>query len=41
MAKCEVCGKDHHLSFDVIRDGTSYTFARKDGANIPRRRSSS
>ena len=26
MAKCEVCGNEYHLSFDVVRDGTSYTF---------------
>ncbi|HXO84551.1 MAG TPA: hypothetical protein VN803_03395 [Gemmatimonadales bacterium] len=26
MAKCEVCGNEYHLSFDVVRDGTAYTF---------------
>lgn len=26
MAKCEVCGNEYYLAFDVIRDGTSYTF---------------
>ena len=26
MAKCEVCGNDYDLSFDIVRDGTRYTF---------------
>jgi hypothetical protein len=26
MAKCEVCENEYHLSFDVVRDGTSHTF---------------
>jgi hypothetical protein len=26
MAKCDVCGNEYYLSFDVVRDGTSYTF---------------
>ncbi|HEY6092304.1 MAG TPA: hypothetical protein VIV83_09955 [Gemmatimonadales bacterium] len=24
--KCEVCGNEYYLSFDIVRDGTSYTF---------------
>jgi hypothetical protein len=26
MAKCEVCGNDYYQSFDLVRDGTKYTF---------------
>lgn len=26
MAKCEVCGNEYYLSFDVVRDGKSHTF---------------
>ena len=26
MAKCEVCGNEYYLTFDIVRDGTSYTF---------------
>jgi len=26
MAKCEVCGNDYYQSFDIVRDGTKYTF---------------
>lgn len=26
MAKCDVCGNEYHLSFEITRDGTSYTF---------------
>ena len=26
MAKCEVCGNDYHLSFEVVTAGVSHTF---------------
>ncbi|MFP5262830.1 MAG: hypothetical protein ACLGJB_13075 [Blastocatellia bacterium] len=26
MARCEVCGNDYHLSFDVVAAGRSHTF---------------
>jgi hypothetical protein len=26
MAKCEVCGNDYYLSFDVIAQGVKHTF---------------
>ena len=26
MAKCEVCGNDYHLSFQVVTAGASHTF---------------
>lgn len=26
MAKCDVCGNDYHLSFEVIAQGKKYTF---------------
>jgi hypothetical protein len=26
MAKCEVCGNDYHMSFDVITAGSRHTF---------------
>ena len=26
MAKCEVCGNDYHLSFEVITSGSRHTF---------------
>jgi hypothetical protein len=26
MAKCEVCGNDYHLSFEVIASGSRHTF---------------
>ena len=26
MAKCEVCGNDYHLSFEVVAAGTRHTF---------------
>ena len=26
MAKCAVCGNEYYLWFDVVRDGTTYTF---------------
>jgi len=26
MAKCEVCGNDYHMSFEVITSGSSHTF---------------
>ena len=26
MAKCEVCGNDYHLSFEVVTAGARYTF---------------
>lgn len=26
MAKCEVCGNDYHLSFDVVMAGQTHTF---------------
>jgi len=27
MAKCEVCGNEYHLSFEVVTAGTRHTFA--------------
>jgi Rieske Fe-S protein len=24
--KCDVCGNDYYRTFDVVRDGTTYTF---------------
>lgn len=26
MARCDVCGNDYHLSFEVIRGGERHTF---------------
>lgn len=26
MAKCDVCGNDYHLSFQVIAEGQTHTF---------------
>ena len=26
MAKCEVCGNDYHLSFEVVTAGARHTF---------------
>jgi hypothetical protein len=26
MAKCEVCGNDYHLSFEVVMAGQAHTF---------------
>lgn len=26
MAKCDVCGNDYHLSFEVTRNGARYVF---------------
>lgn len=26
MAQCAVCGNDYHLAFEILRDGTRYTF---------------
>ena len=26
MAKCEVCGNDYHLSFEVVLNGQAHTF---------------
>ena len=26
MAKCEVCGNDYHLSFEVVMSGQAHTF---------------
>jgi len=26
MAKCEVCGNDYHLAFDIISGGERHTF---------------
>jgi len=26
MAKCEVCGNDYHLAFEVTAEGRTYTF---------------